>query len=215
MEIDLGCPALALVTTQDTAGILRRTSGTRVFGITVVSISRGWAQYRVLQTKDTSFWSFLTFALRGRRFLIFWGAFSGRYFILSMFEGHVRFERIFGKISEHVKAAKLVDIAVPELAVTSLPGLLAASGLVWELHHVDCWRPSSTYPRTRSGSATFWSIFAFFLKQILLPRYFYKNVDEILAPVRELGFFNRLKILLRPRFAKISFKVFFDGFRRF
>ena len=109
MEIDLGCPALALVTTQDTAGILRRTSGTRVFGITVVSISRGWAQYLVLQTKDTSFWSFLTFALRGRRFLIFWGAFSGRYFILSRFEGHVRFERIFGKISEHVKAAKSVD----------------------------------------------------------------------------------------------------------
>ena len=53
-----------------------------------------------------------------------------------MFEGHVRFERIFGKIFEHVKVAKLVDIAVPELAVTSLPGLLAcrpwqaASGLV-------------------------------------------------------------------------------------
>ena len=33
--------------------------------------------------------------------------------------------RIFDKISEHVKVAKLVDIAVPELAVTSLPGLYA------------------------------------------------------------------------------------------
>ena len=29
------------------------------------------------------------------------------------------------KISEHVKVAKSVDIAVPELAVTSLPGLYA------------------------------------------------------------------------------------------
>ena len=59
------------------------------------------------------------------RFLLFWGAFSGRYFVLSMFECHVRFERIFDKISEHVKVAKSVDIAVPELAVTSLPGLYA------------------------------------------------------------------------------------------
>ena len=118
MEIDLGCPALALVTTQDTAGIFRRTSGTRVSGTIVVSISWGRVQYRVFQTNYTSFLSFLAFALRGRRFLIFWGAFSGRYFILSMFEGHVRFERIFGKISEHVKVAKSVDIAVPELAVT-------------------------------------------------------------------------------------------------
>ena len=49
------------------------------------------------------FCRFLAFALRGRRFLIFLGCFSGRYFILSMFECHVRFERIFGKISEHVE----------------------------------------------------------------------------------------------------------------
>ena len=55
----------------------------------------------------------------------FLGCFFGRYFVLSMFECHVRFERIFDKISEHVKTAKSVDIAVPELAVTSLPGLLA------------------------------------------------------------------------------------------
>ena len=48
----------------------------------------------------------------------FLGCFFGRYFILSMFECHVRFERIFDKISEHVKTAKSVDIAVPELAVT-------------------------------------------------------------------------------------------------
>ena len=31
MKIDLGFPALALVATQDTAGILRRTSGTGFF----------------------------------------------------------------------------------------------------------------------------------------------------------------------------------------
>ena len=55
MEIDLGCPALALVTTQDTAGIFRRTSGTRVSGTIVVSISWGRAQYRVFQTNYTSF----------------------------------------------------------------------------------------------------------------------------------------------------------------
>ena len=49
MEIDLGFPALALVTTQDTAGILRQASGTLVSAAKVVLISQGWAQYRVLQ----------------------------------------------------------------------------------------------------------------------------------------------------------------------
>ena len=44
-----------VVTTQDTAGILRRTSGTRVSGTIVVSISGGWAQYRVFQTKKYVF----------------------------------------------------------------------------------------------------------------------------------------------------------------
>ena len=48
----------------------------------------------------------------------FLGCFFGRYFILSMFECHVIFERIFDKISEHVKVAKSVDIAVPGIAVT-------------------------------------------------------------------------------------------------
>ena len=49
MEIDLGFPALALVTTQDTAGILRQTSGTLVSATKATLISQGWAQYRVLQ----------------------------------------------------------------------------------------------------------------------------------------------------------------------
>ena len=39
MENDLGFPALALVATQDTAGILRRTSGTLVFSTVVTAIS--------------------------------------------------------------------------------------------------------------------------------------------------------------------------------
>ena len=49
---------------------------------------------------------------------VFLGCFFGRYLILSMFECHIKFERIFDKISEYVKVAKSVDIAVPELAVT-------------------------------------------------------------------------------------------------
>ena len=49
MEIDLGFPALALVTTQDTAGILKQASGTLVSATQATSISQGWAQYRVLQ----------------------------------------------------------------------------------------------------------------------------------------------------------------------
>ena len=139
-----------------------------------------------------------------------------------MLEGHVRFERIFGKISEHVKVAKSVDIAVPELAVTSLPGLvvpgkrrLASSGNCITLTVGDHHPRIQEQGRVLVVQQLFGQFLRFFLKKILLPRYFHKNVNEILAPVRELGFFNRLKILLRPRFAKISFKVFFDGFRRF
>ena len=52
----------------------------------------------------------------------FLGCFFGRYFILSMFECHVKFERIYDKISEHVKVAKSVDIAVPELPLHHSPG---------------------------------------------------------------------------------------------
>ena len=50
-----------------------------------------------------------------------------------------------------------VDIAVPELAVTSLLGLLAcrpwqaASGLVWRLCHGVRWEPSSTHQGTRTS----------------------------------------------------------------
>ena len=49
MEIDLGFSALALVTTQDTAGIFRQASGILVSATKAMSISDGWAQYRVLQ----------------------------------------------------------------------------------------------------------------------------------------------------------------------
>ena len=37
---------------------------------------------------------------------------------------HIGLE-FFDRLSEHVKVAKSVDIAAPELAVTSLPGLYA------------------------------------------------------------------------------------------
>ena len=76
----------------------------------------------------------------------FLGGFSGRYFTLSMFECHVRFERIF--------ASKILTWSV---AVTSLPGLLAcrpwqaASDFVWKLRHSDCWEPSSTPQGTRTS----------------------------------------------------------------
>ena len=70
MEIDLGFPALALVTTQDTAGIFRQASGTLVSATKVVSISQGWAQYRVLQKEYTSIQSSLALVFRGRRPLL-------------------------------------------------------------------------------------------------------------------------------------------------
>ena len=134
----------------------------------------------------------------------FLGCFFGRYFILSMFECHVRFERIFDKISEHVKTAKLVDIAVPELAVTSLPGLLAcrpwqaASGFVWELHHSDRWEPSSTRQGTRTSPCfqqQFWSIFAVFLKENLTAQYFLQKCERGFSTSSRAKDFSRLKLV--------------------
>ena len=49
MEVDLGFPALSLVTTQDTAGILGQALGILVSATKAMSISQGWAQTRVLQ----------------------------------------------------------------------------------------------------------------------------------------------------------------------
>ena len=118
--------------------------------------------------------------------------FSGRSFPLSMFECHVRFERIFDKISEHSRVAKSVDIAVPELAVTSLPGLLAcrpwqaASGFVWRLRHSDCWEPSSTHQGTRTSpcfsATTLVNFRGFSQRKSYCLVIFYKNANEVLAP---------------------------------
>ena len=112
---------------------------------------------------------------------VFLGCFSGRSFTLSMFECHVRFERIF--------ASKILTWAV---AVTSLPGLLAcrpwqaASGFVWRLRHSDCWEPFSTHQGTRTSPC--FSATILLSEKILLPSYFYKNANEVLAPARELRF---------------------------
>ena len=90
-----------------------------------------------------------------------------------------------------------VDIAVPELAVTSLPGLLAcrpwqaASGLVWKLHHSDCWEPSSTHQGTRTSpcfSATILVSFCGFSQKKLTAWLLVQNANEVLAPARELKF---------------------------
>ena len=100
MKIDLGFPALALVTTQDTAGILRRTSGTLVFTTVVMTISWRWALYRVLNTPRTSLPSSPVLVRRGRRFLIFAVCFLAGLSPLTCSSATSDFERIFAsKIS--------------------------------------------------------------------------------------------------------------------
>ena len=47
--LELKVRVLVLVTTQDTAGIFRQASGILVSAPKAMSISQGWAQYRVLQ----------------------------------------------------------------------------------------------------------------------------------------------------------------------
>ena len=101
MKIDLGFPALALVATQDTAGILRRTSGTGF-----LYCSNG--NLLEIDTTPCSVYagdvSLVVSGSRSSRAAIFafLGCFFGRYLILSMFECHVKFERIFDKIFEPV-----------------------------------------------------------------------------------------------------------------
>ena len=97
-----------------------------------------------------------------------------------------------------------VDIAVPELGVTSLPGLLAcrpwqaASGLVWKLHHSDYWEPSSTHQGTRTSpcfSATILVSFCGFSQQK-------KTYCLAICTKRERGFSNssRVKVSSRLKF---------------
>ena len=108
-----------------------------------------------------------------------------------------------------------VDIAVPELAVTSLPGLLAcrpwqaASGLVWKLNHSDCWEPSSTHQGTRTSpcfSATILVSFCGFSQK--------KTYCLAICTKRERGFstssrakvFNRLKLVWAANLRKNFFR---------
>ena len=139
----------------------------------------------------------------------FMGCFFGSYFILSMFECHVRFERIFGKISEHVKVATSVDIAVPELAVTSLPGLLAcrpwqaASGLVQKLRHHDCWEPSSTHQGTRTSlcsSATILVNFRGFSQRKSYCLIFLQKCERGFSTSLRAKVFSRLKLVWASSF---------------
>ena len=146
MEIDLGFPALALVTTQDTAGILRRTSGTLVSATKATLISQGWAQYRVLQMEKTSIQPSLVLVLRGRRFLLFAVRFLTGLSPLTCLGATSDLERIFAS-----------KISLRAVAVTPLPGFLAcrpwqaAFGLVWELSHTDCGESSSRHQGTRTS----------------------------------------------------------------
>ena len=50
------------------------------------------------------------------------GCFSGRYFILSMYECHVRFERIFDKFSEHVELQNRWILLYQSLPLHHSPG---------------------------------------------------------------------------------------------
>ena len=80
---------------------------------------------------------------RGRRFLLFAVRFLTGLSPLTCLGATSDLERIF--------ASKILLWAI---AVTSLPGLLAcrpwqaASGLVWELRHADCWESRHQETRT-------------------------------------------------------------------
>ena len=122
------------------------------------------------------FGRFLAFALRGRRFLLFLGCFSSRYFILSMFECHVRFERIFGKISEHVELQHRWILVYQSLPLHHSPGfwlVVPCKRRLGSSRNCVTMTAGNHHPHIRGQGQVlvfqqqFWSIFAVFLKENL------------------------------------------------
>ena len=172
-------------------------------------ISQRWAQYRVLRTIHTSFRSSLAFALRGRQFLLFWDAFSGRYFILSMFECHVRFERIFDKISEYVELQNRWILLYQSLPLHHSPGFwLVVPGKRRLGSSGKCVTATAGnhHPHIRGQGQVlvfqqqFWSIFAVFSKKILLPSIFLQKCERGFSTSSRAKVFSRLKLVWASSF---------------
>ena len=106
----------------------------------------------------------------------FLGCFSGRYFILSMFEGHVRFERIFDKISEPVELQNRLILLYQSLPLHHSPGFwLVVPGKRRLVSSGNCITVTAGnhLPHIRGQGQVlvfqqqFWSIFAVFLRENL------------------------------------------------
>ena len=104
------------------------------------------------------------------------GCFFGRYFILSMFECHVRFERIFDKISEHVELQNRLILLYQILPLHHSPGVwLVVPGKRCLESSGNCVTVTAGnhQPHIRGQGQVlvfqqqFWSIFAVFLKENL------------------------------------------------
>ena len=139
-----------------------------------MSLSWGWAQYRVFQTKNTSLWSFSCVHSSRAAISDFLGCFSGRYFILSMFECHVRFERIFGKISEHVELQNRWILLYQSLPLHHSPGfwlVVPGKRRLGSSRNCVTMTAGNHHPHIRGQGQVlvfqqqFWSIFAVFLKE--------------------------------------------------
>ena len=139
---------------------------------------------------------FLRSLFAGGDFLIFWGASSGRYFILSMFECHVRFERIFGKLSKHVELQNRWILLYQSLPLHHSPGfwlVVPGKRRLGSSRNCVTMTAGNHHPHIRRQGQVlvfqqqFWSIFAVFLKENLEEN-LYKDANEVLAPARELRF---------------------------
>ena len=106
----------------------------------------------------------------------FLGCFSGRYFTLSMFECHVRFERNFDKICEHVKLQNRLMLLYQSLPLHHSPGFwLVVPGKRRLVSSGNCTTVTAGnhLPHIRGQGQVlvfqqqFWSIFAVFLRENL------------------------------------------------
>ena len=165
---------------QDTVGIFRRTSGNTGFGY---QSSDFFPEMGTIPCQNVRISvrtvALALFVLRGRRFCTSGTACwqVGRSLTSNMLSLPRQIRTKFCKLTS--------NFLIWAVAVTSLPGLSAcrpwqaASGLLLELNHVDCWGPSSTHQETRTSpcsSATIFGHFSrFFLENCLLPRYFTKT----------------------------------------
>ena len=146
-----------------------------------------------------------------------------------MFECHVRFERIFGKISEHVELQNWWILLYQSFPLHHSPGfwlVVPGKRRLGSSRNCVTMTAGNHHPHIRGQGQVlvfqqqFWSIFAVFLKENLTALYCLQKCERGFSTSSRAKVFSwlklvwassfTLKILLRPWSAGISFFIQLD-----